>query len=365
MTTATPFDFRDYIQQGVRSNLFAGGGIGFSANQAITCVYSDSPIPDSPTPFSKKTLFDIASITKSIVGLVILKLVEQGRLKLEDLVIWFVDGVGKDWEKITIQHLLTNSVELDFTDKLYTLEPEDIYRIITSANVKMTENVLHLGNYYYYHNSNSILLGWVLEKILGKPLAQIIQEEVFNPAGMTNTFFSLDIPEDMKSHVHPSFNRRIGDKVLVGIPHDEITYRYTNRGQNVGCAGIFATVEDMLKFGNYVLYGAFNDSETMLAKMATNYLKEYGRTSGLGFDNPKRDYVCPCFADQTLVSTGHTGCAIWIHTRHQKVLTILTNGTYPVQEKPRESGEIGLVSPLFDYRQKLVRSLFHCKACDE
>ncbi len=365
MPTQTTFNLQDYINSGVRSQLFAGGGIGFSVNQAITCAYSDSLIPDSDTPFSSKTLFDIASITKSMVAIVIMKFIEEGRLGLDHPLIWYVDGIGNGWENITIQHLLTNSVEFDIKDRLEKFTAEDIEMIIT------TSNVTRFGDGWYYHNSSSILLGWVLEKITGMPLEKIIRKEVFEPAEMHQTFFSTEIPSSALMHVHPSFNTLVGNDVLIGAPHDATSYRFTERRQSVGSSGVFATVEDMVKFGNFVLYKAFKNPDVILAKIAFNHLKEFKHksgqpySSGLGFDNPKPDYVCPCFEKEAIITTGHTGVFLCIQTVQKKVLTILSNITYPVIKQERPPDALGIpVNPLFEYRKKLARTCFACSTCN-
>ncbi len=360
MTTATTSRLQSSIDSGVASGLFAGGGIGFSINKATTCAYSDSCIPNSSTLFSKDTLFDIASITKVIVAVAILKHIEKGDLSLDTPLARFVGGTGKDWDKITIYHLLTNSFKLDFNEKLYVHTPAEIEMIITSSNL-----VAHDDN-FYYHNHNSILLGWVLENLVGDTLITIIRKEIFKPAEMHQAFFYPELPQACLHDVVPSFNEKISDKSFIGRPHDELAYQYSKYGQAVGCSGIFLTVEDMLKFGNYVLYGAFKNSETMLAKMAVNYLAHCGRTSGLSFDKPTDDYRCPCFARETLAMTGFTGCSLWINIKSQKVLTVLSNGTYPKTNLERVmSKDKGLVSPLFGYRRELVKHLFPCKHCDE
>jgi len=354
---------RDYAQQGVDSKLFAGAGIGFSDKGIATYAYSNSLLPDSTIPFSENTLHDLASMTKSAVAIALVMAIEQGVLKLDDLLCWYVPGTGKRWGEITIQHLLTNSLKFDIKQRLHEYSFERINDIITTANV------LALGDGWYYHNSNSILFGWVLEKIYNKPLAHILRKLIFEPAGMNNTFFPSEIPESMYHHVHPSLNKKfIGPNVLKGIPHDQIAYQYAVWGQNVACSGMFSTVKDVVSFGNFMLYKAFKDPKTMLAKIAFNYLQQFKHESGLrqsaglGFDNPKPDYVCKCFEEQAVISTGHTGVFMCVHTIQQKVLVILANITYPASVLERQNDELGIPkNPLFDYRKKLTNLCFPCE----
>jgi CubicO group peptidase (beta-lactamase class C family) len=348
-----------YAQAGVEQGLFSGAAIGYSVAGLDHYDYSHTVLPGSQTPFSGNTLFDIASITKSILSVAVMQFIERGDLLLSTPVTKFISTTGKGWDKITIQHLLANSFKLDFNTELYLLKPQEIRSVITSSNLVSLNNGLH------YHNHNALLLGWLVEQLMQKPLAQVLRHEILEPAEMKNTFFFSEIPHGRMKDVHPSFNEKLGSEPIVGMPHDQISYQFAHHGQVVGCAGIFSTAPDMIRFGKYTLRRAFMNPEKIFGLMLKNYHAAYGRTWGLGFDKHLPDYICPCFAEQTLVMTGFTGCSIWIQPSHEKVLTILSNGTYPVSEKQREKGVIGLLSPLREYRQTLATELFYCKHCME
>lgn len=358
--TAKFCDFFNYAQKGVANKLFAGVGIAFSIKESTTYAYSDSYLPDSKIRFSAHTLFDIASMTKSVVAIALLKLIEENIVQLNTPIHPIIGGLGNRWNEITIQHLLTNSLKLDITEKLHEKTPAEIDQIITSANV------VRLGDGWYYHNSNTILMGWILEKIYKRPLAWILRETIFKPAEMNYTYFSREIPENMKEHIHPSMNKIIGPQILKGEPHDPIAYKCNLHGDNIACAGLFSTTEDVVKFGNYVIYRAFKDPGLMLAKISHNYLKQFGNSSGLGFDNPKPDYVCPCFEREAIISTGHTGVFLAIQTVTQEVLVILSNITYPAPSLEREKDPSGLaINPLFQYRKELSKICFVCERCNK
>ncbi|MBX3434232.1 MAG: beta-lactamase family protein, partial [Pirellulales bacterium] len=145
------------------------------------------------TPPNAETHFRIASNTKTMTATVILQLVQEGKLKLDEPISKFVPGVP-DGELITIAELLemrsglynyTNSAE--FASQL----DHDPGKAWT------TEELLALafkhpspakpGAEFEYCNTNYALLGLVIEKVDGRPLAAAMHERLFKPLGMTNT----------------------------------------------------------------------------------------------------------------------------------------------------------------------------------
>lgn len=327
-------------------------GIGIFKDQQVWEIYSEKKRTDRKHvgPIDNTTLFDVASITKSILALVVLKLINTNKLDLDFKVNKLICSTEPSWDDIDIRSLLTNSLKLDIDAKLHFLSSKSIDNIIINAKV------LRINDGYHYHNTTSIILGWFLEKFYQKPLHEIIHAEVFIPAEMGHTFFSSELHQHKKK-VLPSeicaFRGLIHTK-----PHDKLTYTYHEHGRTVGSAGIFSCVPDMIKFGQYVTQKAFSDPEKMLALMRHNHLFEYGGTFGLGFDIHRPGYLCPCFEKNTLVSTGFTGCNLWINTLTHDVVTILTNNTFP-ERKELINGK----SFLFEFRRLVAKEIFFCEKC--
>lgn len=339
-------------QHGLADKSF-GFGIGISKWDTHTEYYSQKTykgIDQKQYNFGPDTLFDIASITKSLVGLVAVKMIERGEIDLDFKINSIIKSPEPSWEKIDLKSLLTNSLELGISQKLHFLTPQEVNHIITTAPVTQ------INNGYHYHNTTSIILGWVLEKIYKQTLEEIISREILRAAGMKNTYFPSDIDGFYLKKVVPT--EYCGQRGLVrGKPHDELAYMYAKAGQFTGCAGIFSTVPDMILFGKYLWEGAFKDPEKMIGMVKKNYLEPFGGTFGLAFDKPAPTYLCPCFARETLVATGYTGCNMWINPEKRTVVTILSNSTFP------NRGDRGAKSPLSDFRKAIAREVFTCNPC--
>jgi CubicO group peptidase (beta-lactamase class C family) len=347
--------FQNKINTAITEGLFPGGGIGYSVRgETPLFVYSRTRIPGTALPYSDSTRFDIASLTKSIVAMVANKLIDSGKIKLTTKIYRKMPILNSGWKNITVQHLLTNSLELEISQKLDALNPDLVKKIILNAAVT------HLGDNYYYHNSTSIILGWYLENLLNLDLEEIIKEYVLKPAGMTSTCFYSSIPKNQMPHVPPSEQCDLRG-IVHGMPHDETAYIHAMHGLKIACAGIFSTVPDMVAFGNHVVnYGYKNKASAKTLKLImTNYLAHCGRTFGLGFDFPDPTYLCPCFARSTLVMTGFTGCNIFIQPKYGKIFVMLSNATFPTR------GPRGQKSPLGPLRKELAAQAFYCKHCME
>ena len=159
---------------------------------------------DAKEPVQPESLFRIASVSKPITAVAILKLVDQGKLKLDDKVLahlqyepHFEEGGKFDerWNEVTIEHCLTHTGGWD-RDKSYDPMFQAV-RMARSMKVELPilpEHVIRYqlgqpldfepGERYAYSNFGYCLLGRVIEKVTGQPYEKYVQEEVFRPLGI-------------------------------------------------------------------------------------------------------------------------------------------------------------------------------------
>lgn len=157
---------------------------------------------------TKETVFDICSVTKQFTAAAILKLEEEGRLKLDNpLHIYFKD-MPLDKANITIHQLLTHTAgfshgigEGDFD---HIPEAEYFDRLFSS---KLRFDP---GEKYSYSNSGYSVLGKIIEKVSGKSYETFLQEKLFAPSGMTQTGYIL--PNWNLNHVANEYVYNVIDK---------------------------------------------------------------------------------------------------------------------------------------------------------
>ncbi len=140
-------------------------------------------------------IFRIGSITKQFTAIAILQLMEQGKLNLPDEITRFIPGYPVQGSTITIEHLLTHTSGIrDFTsikDSVQRIKtdftPAGMISFFQNQPMRFTP-----GTRYEYSNSNYFLLGYIIEKITGKTYQQYLEDNFFQPLGMTSSFYGND-----------------------------------------------------------------------------------------------------------------------------------------------------------------------------
>jgi len=156
----------------------------------------------SATPIHLDDYFPICSVTKSYTVTLILQLARAKALSLDDPIGKFVDGVPRFGGVTLAQLAAMESGVKSYTDIPYfiqelTLHPERQWtprEIVDLAHP--LSPVFDPGAEYNYSNTNTVLLGMVVEKVTGRALADIYREWLFQPLGLRKTSYpnSAEVP---------------------------------------------------------------------------------------------------------------------------------------------------------------------------
>jgi CubicO group peptidase (beta-lactamase class C family) len=163
-----------------------------------------TPAPDAP-PVARDTIFPLASLSKPITATCVMQLLEDGLLGLNRPVQDYIpefEGAGK--EAVMVHHLLThtsglNEMELDsYVAKTTGITPallEEAATLPPLAEYLTQRYGAPLwkppGEEMSYCNMNYMLLGEIVRRVSGRPLAEFAQERIFAPLGMTDTHYIL------------------------------------------------------------------------------------------------------------------------------------------------------------------------------
>lgn len=143
-------------------------------------------------PNATDTKFRLGSITKQFTAMLIMQLVEQGKLKLEGKITDYLTDYPKaTGDKITIHHLLTHTSGIpNYTDfpafnekhsrKRY--KPTDFIKQFSDLPLKFEPD-----STFAYSNSGYFLLGVIIEKVTGKTYEKVLKANIFTPLQMNNT----------------------------------------------------------------------------------------------------------------------------------------------------------------------------------
>jgi CubicO group peptidase (beta-lactamase class C family) len=143
-------------------------------------------------PNRPDTKHRLGSITKQFTAMLIMQLVEQGKLKLDvPISTYLPDYPKKNGDVITIHHLLTHTSGTpnmtSFPGFIRNIShnsynPAQLVNLFADSTLQFVP-----GKKYAYSNSGYILLGFIIEKITGKSYEQVLQENIFTPLKMQNT----------------------------------------------------------------------------------------------------------------------------------------------------------------------------------
>lgn len=139
-------------------------------------------------PNMPETIFQLASISKQFTAAATLLLQERGALSVGDRIQRWLPDCPTTWEPITLHQLLTHTSGIghweDFPD-LSLFAPttwDNLLHIFQGLPLKFPP-----GNGWAYSSPAFVLLAHIVEQVTGKPYAAFLQQEIFQPLGMSST----------------------------------------------------------------------------------------------------------------------------------------------------------------------------------
>jgi D-alanyl-D-alanine carboxypeptidase len=147
------------------------------------------------TPMTADTAFPLASISKTFVATLVLQLVEEGRLALDQPVAPILTGLGLD-PRITVRMLLDHTSGLPDVfsaagiDKALLAAPDRVWTLAQSLAFTKTGRVKP-GTRWTYSNTGYLLLGVLLERVTGQPLATLLRDRLSGPLGLSSAYVQI------------------------------------------------------------------------------------------------------------------------------------------------------------------------------
>ena len=261
-------------------------------------------------PMTLDTVFDLASVTKSVAtSSSIMVLVQEGRLRLTDRVSSIVPAfTGGEKDAVTVEHLLLHTGGLAPVNHL-----DDYADGPAAALARICERPLSAppGEEFIYSDLGFILLGEIVEAVSGQPLERFSRERVHRPLGMLETSYG-PLEGERLARCAPTSPDGSGR----GVVHDP---RARALGGVAGHAGLFSTAADLGRFCAMVA-GAAGEGAPLrpdaLGELLRPRVLEGGATArALGIDVASR-YDAPRGSRfpryRSLGHTGFTGPCYWV-----------------------------------------------------
>jgi len=219
------------------------------------------------------TVFHMASVSKQFTAFSIARLVQEGKITLDDDIRTYLPEIHDFGNKITINHLLHHTSGLRDQWNLLMIAGWRLDDVITREHIlKMVCRQKELnfapGDMHMYSNTGYTLLAEIVARVSGESFPQWTRENIFDPLNMKNTLFYDDHEKIVKNRAYSYYTDDSGE-----LKKSVLSYA------NVGATSLFATAEDLAKWamnfdnpvvGNPVLIkmmeerGVLNNGDTIV-----------------------------------------------------------------------------------------------------
>ena len=254
----------------------SGGILVAKGDDIIYENYRGVARQDSQKTIDKNTPLHVASVSKTLTAMAMLKLVEAGKIKLSDHLTQFFPGFP--YPNVTVKTLLDQRSGLPkyeyFITKIQPVPAELSKQFITNEDVLnmlikyKPELARETDTGFMYCNTNFALLALLVEKITKIPFPQAMKEMIFDPLKMKNTYIfqEKDIPTASQSFYY-------GGSRLYPLDRLDLIY---------GDKNVYTTPRDLYNFSKAMFSKDFLNPDLM-EKVFTPYSQEKAGMNNYGF----------------------------------------------------------------------------------
>ena len=265
---------------------------------------------DDPRPLEKDDLFRIYSMTKPITATAAMQLYEQGKFHMNDPVHKFIPEfkdltvLNEDGEQVPVKNHMTMQQLLSHTTGLsYGFDPvnDPVDKLYVEAKLWEHENLDALmqtvsklplkfepGSAWHYSIAVDVT-GAVIERISGQSFDEYLEEHIFDPLDMDDTFFQL--PAEKKSRFLPNHSWDPKNNKLVamnpelliqmGATEKSAMFNFDEVSLYSGGGGLISTAMDYLKFAEMMRNGGELDGVRVLGEKTVKYMAKNHLTASI------------------------------------------------------------------------------------
>lgn len=272
-------------------------------------------------PLTPDHVFRLGSITKQFTAAAIMLLEERGKLTVGDPITKHLPDYPTNGYEITIEHLLTHTSGIfSYTSIPGYMMGNEIRADLSTEELVDVFDDLEMdfgpGEQWRYNNSGYVLLGAIIEKVSGQSYADFIEENIFEPLGMTHSHYG-------------------GSQLIPGRAggYQAIEGGYTNAPflsmtQPHAAGSLLSTVGDLARW-NAGLFGGELLSEESVVRMTTEYMLTDGEGTGYGYGLSVREIDGTPVIDHGGGIHGFATYAVWIPETKTYIALLCNNPDNP------------------------------------
>jgi CubicO group peptidase (beta-lactamase class C family) len=272
---------------------------------------------EKKTAIHPEMSFRIGSVTKQFTSALVLRLVEQGKIGLQDDITKYLPDYPTQGKTITIENLLTHTSGIaNYTDipefEAHMAAPMTHEQLIDL--IKNKPLAFAPGASWAYSNSNYFLLGVIVEKVTGRSYAECLKSEFFGPLGMSHSGYGADEPS------LPGEVRGYEMKAGKPVPADPLSMTTP-----YAAGAIVSSVDDLLKWDNGLNSGRILKQES-LQRAFTPYTLKSGAATGYGYGWAVSSYEGHHIQEHNGGINGFLSHVTRLPDDHMYVALLLNNG---------------------------------------
>ena len=239
---------------------------------------------ESKTPLNPNHIFALGSIGKTYCAVAVLKLVEQGKFKLDDKICKYlpnrITSFLPNAKQVTIRHLLAHTsgfYNYDKDPELNNLYLNGKLALDTLSHfealerfVKEKDALCLPGEAYHYSSTNYMLLAMIMDKVTPNGHVDYLREEILKREGFNHSFYKQTPPNNLVNHY--------GDLNQDGVLEDLTSQTIETTNWFSGDDGIYASLEDAAHFMEMLLTNQLLSDSSMIEMKTWNDKKspDYG-----------------------------------------------------------------------------------------
>jgi serine-type D-Ala-D-Ala carboxypeptidase len=332
------------LQAGIEQKAFPGASVAVAHRGRLIALKGLGRFTyDAKAPLvTAQTVYDLASLTKVLATTTACMILhERGAIALDQTVAEVLPEFGGGDPRrpqVTFRMLLAHSSALPAYVKLFETAKNRTELLAQAFQVALVGDP---GSHAEYSDIGFILLGAALERIIGEPLAEFCEREIFLKLGMN--FAAYCPPFAWMPLIPPTEDdHSFRHGVVRGRVHDENAWVM---GGVAGHAGCFGDAESVATLGHCML----NSGKPLLQAHTVGLFTRResspaGTSRALGWDTPSPPSQSgQYFSAHSYGHLGYTGTSLWNDPERQLSVTLLTNRTWP----RRSSQAIKQIRPAF------------------
>lgn len=225
-------------------------------------------------PVRSNTIFRMASVSKILTAAAVGKLIEEGKLVLDEPITTYLPELPSQYAAITTRHLVSHQSGIRHYYGADRSSKTEHYDNVEDALAIFVDTPLLFspGTDVHYSSYGWVVISAIIQRVVGQPFLQYMQEEIWKPMKMENTFGP--IPETKRANLSRFYEKNSPEGAWQEAPQEDLSFIWAG-------AGLSSTATNLARYGNELLNGTLLQKHTV-DRLFTPQTTNQQDTTGFG-----------------------------------------------------------------------------------